>query len=68
MNDLKISPDHQRLSASELRKLPPDERTAILEAQAVRAEEHYRNDPELTAFEAFAEVDFHDDDSSPAKG
>ncbi len=68
MNDLKILPDHQRLSAIQLRKLPPDERAVILEAQAALVEEHYRHDPKLTAFEAFAEVDLHADSSSPATG
>ncbi len=61
MNELKVSPDAQRLSASELRKLPLDEREAILRAQATLAEEHYRRDPHLTDFEAFDEVDLHDD-------
>ena len=68
MNDLKVSPDHQRLSASELRKLPPDERAAILQAQAALAEAHYRRDPELTDFEAFAEVDLHVDGPIPEEG
>ena len=65
MNDLKVD---QRLTASELRKLPLDEQTDILRAQAVLAEDHYRNDPELTNFEAFAEVDLHDDRSVPKEG
>ena len=68
MNDLKVSPDRQRLSASELRKLPLDERDAILRAQAALAEERYRRDPELTDFEAFAEVDLHDDGAVPEEG
>ena len=68
MSDLKVSPEHQRLSASELRKLPPDERAAILEAQAALAEEHYRRDRELTDFEAFAEDDLHVADPFPEEG
>jgi hypothetical protein len=68
MNDLKVSPDHQRLSASQLRKLPLDEREAILRAQAALAEEHYRNNPELTVFEAFDEVDLHGDGPFPEEG
>ncbi len=68
MNDLKISPDQNRISPSELRKLPPDERASILEAQAALAEELYRRDLELTDFEAFAKRDLHDDGSVPEKG
>ena len=38
MNDLKkLLPDEKRLSAVDLRKLPADERSAILGAQAVLA-------------------------------
>jgi hypothetical protein len=51
MNDLKVSPEGQRLSASELRKLPADERAAILRAQADLAEEIDRRVPGLTDFE-----------------
>src|SRR4051794_503530 len=40
-------------TAAELLKLPPDQRDAILARQAAVAETYYRNDPELTAFEAF---------------
>ena len=40
-------------TASELRKLPAHERDAILEAAAALAEADYRNNPDLTAFEAF---------------
>jgi acyl-CoA reductase-like NAD-dependent aldehyde dehydrogenase len=43
--------------ASELRRLPPEERDAILEAAAAQAEADYRNDTALTAFEAFGKVD-----------
>jgi len=44
-------------TAAELRRLPPEERDAILAAAAALAEEHYRTDPSLTAFEAFGEKD-----------
>ena len=54
----------KRLKASELRKLPPDERDAILQAAAALAEADYRDDPELTAFEAFGKDDLHVDSSS----
>jgi hypothetical protein len=50
--------------ASELRKLPPEQRDAILEAAAARAEEDYRNDRELTDFEAFGKDDLHGDSAS----
>ncbi|HVS35608.1 MAG TPA: hypothetical protein VMS17_08500 [Gemmataceae bacterium] len=49
----------KRWTASELRKLPPEERNAILEAAAALAEEEYRNNPELTAFEAFGKDDLY---------
>jgi hypothetical protein len=54
MNDLeKLLPDEKHLSAVELRKLPADERSAILGVPAVLAEDHYRGDRQLTDFEAF---------------
>jgi hypothetical protein len=68
MNDLKGPLKGQRLSASELRKLPPDERAAILRVQADLAEELYRRDPGLTDFEAFDEVDLHADGPVPEEG
>jgi hypothetical protein len=40
-------------TAAELRKLPPEQRDAILEAAAAQAEEEYRTNRDLTAFEAF---------------
>lgn len=40
-------------TAAELRKLPESQRDAILEAAAAAAEKDYKNDAELTAFEAF---------------
>jgi hypothetical protein len=43
----------KRWKASELRRLPSQERDAILAAAAEQAEDDYRNDPALTAFEAF---------------
>jgi hypothetical protein len=46
--------ENKRWTAAELRKLPPAERDAIMEAAAALAEEEYRNNPELTAFEAFS--------------
>jgi hypothetical protein len=47
----------KRWEASELRKLSPEQRDAILEAAAAQAEEDYRNNPERTAFEASGKED-----------
>jgi hypothetical protein len=63
MNEIPAS-TNRRWTAAELRKLPPKERDAILEAAATLAEEEYRNDPELTAFEAFGKDDLDGDSSS----
>jgi len=46
-------------TASELRRLPPEQRDAILAAAFAAAEEEYRTNPDLTAFEAFGEDDLH---------
>ena len=54
----------KRWTAADLRKLPAAERDAILEAAAILAEEEYRNNPELTAFEAFGKDDLHGESSS----
>lgn len=51
----------QHYTARELMKLPPHERNRILEKQAVLAEPLYRNDPELTDFEAFGDDDIYDE-------
>ena len=48
-------------SARELLKLPPEERSRILAAQAAIAEAVYRSDPELTAFGTFGEDDLYDE-------
>jgi hypothetical protein len=54
----------RRWTAAELRKLPPAQRDAIMEAAAALAEEDYRNDPQLTAFEAFGKDDLYGANSS----
>ena len=54
----------KRWSAAELRKLPPEQRDAILAAAAALAEGEYRNNPELTAFEAFGKDDLYGNSSS----
>lgn len=62
--DANTSITGKRWTAAELRKLPPAQRDAILEAAAVMAEQDYRNDPKLTAFEAFGPDDLHGESSS----
>jgi hypothetical protein len=59
-----VTPPTKRWTAAELRKLPPAERDAIMEAAAALAEAEYRNNPELTAFEAFGKDDLYGDSSS----
>jgi len=49
----------RRWTIAELLALPPTQRDAILEAQAALVEQDYRNDPELTAFEAFGPDDLY---------
>jgi hypothetical protein len=64
MNVENAIPLGRRWTAAELRELPPAQRDAIMEAAAALAEEEYRNDPHLTAFEAFGKDDLHGDSSS----
>jgi hypothetical protein len=64
MNVEMTMPPSRRWTAAELRRLPPAQREAILQAAAARAEEDYRKDPQLTAFEAFGEDDLYGDCSS----
>ena len=52
-----------RLTPTELRKLPREQRQAILAAGAALAEEDYRTDRELTGFEAFSEEELDDDET-----
>src|SRR5713226_478438 len=49
--------------AGELRRMPREQRQAILAAAAEMAEEDYRSDKELTGFEAFSEEERDDDES-----
>ena len=51
-------------TATELRRLPPEQRDAILASAAAAAERDYQSDPSLTAFEAFGDKDLHGDSSS----
>jgi len=64
MNVKNTMPPGRRWTAAELRKLPPAQRDAIMEAAAALAEEDYRNDPQLTAFEAFGKDDLYGDSCS----
>jgi hypothetical protein len=54
----------KRWTAAELRKLPAAERDAILEAAAAIAEKDYRNNPEMTAFEAYSKDDLDGESAS----
>jgi hypothetical protein len=64
MNVNATAPAARRWTAAELRKLPAAERDAILEAAAALADDDYRNDPRLTAFEAFGKDDVHGESSN----
>ena len=61
MNPTKTT---KRWTAAELRKLAPTGRDAILDEATALAERDYRDDPELTAFEAFGKDDLYGDSSS----
>src|SRR5581483_5889174 len=50
-----------RITPAELRRLPREQRQAILAAAAELAEEDYRSDKELTGFEAFSEEEMDDE-------
>ena len=52
-----------RLTPAELRRMPREQRQAVLAAAAEMAEEDYRTDRELTGFEAFSEEERSDDES-----
>jgi hypothetical protein len=64
MKDTNINTAGKRWTAAELRKLPPEQRNAVLEAAALLAEKEYRSNPALTAFEAFGKDDLYIDSSS----
>ena len=55
------------ITPSELRKLPCHERQAILAVAAKMAEQDYRDDKELTGFDAFSEEELDADESDEAK-
>lgn len=58
----EAAPERQ-WTAAELRKLPAEQRDRILAEQAALLEDEYRNDPELTTFEAFGHDDLYVDSS-----
>ena len=49
-----------RLSAAEIRRLPREQRTALLSAAAAMAESEYATSRDLTSFEAYGEEDLYD--------
>ena len=59
-----LVPRTLRSTAAELRKLPPKQRDAILEAAAALAEPDYHGNVELNTFDAFGKDDLHGDSSS----
>jgi hypothetical protein len=50
-----------RATPGELRRMPREQRQAVLAAAAELAEQDYRNDKELTGFDAFSEEELNDD-------
>jgi hypothetical protein len=48
-------------TAAQLRRLPPQQRDAILAEAAAAAEQDYRDDSALTDFNAFDKDDLHGD-------
>lgn len=50
--------------ASELRKLPPEQRNTLMEAAALQAADDYCYDQTLTGFEAFGKEDLHGDSTN----
>jgi hypothetical protein len=64
MNASNIPITKERWTASELRQMSTAERDAIMEAAAALAEQEYRTNLELTAFDAFGKDDLHVDSSN----
>lgn len=52
-----------RLTPAELRRMPREQRQAILAAAAAMAEQDYHSDKDLTGFEAFSEEELDDGES-----
>jgi hypothetical protein len=68
MNSEQPTPKGKTWTAAELRRMPAEQRDAILEAAAAAAEEIYRSQPELTDFEAFGEEDLHGESTAAPAG
>ena|SRR3990167_4845665 len=51
-----------RVTPGELRRMPREQRQAILAAAAALAEQDYHSDKDLTGFEAFSEEELDDDE------
>ena len=62
--DAKVPHGDHLYTARDLLKMPLEERDRILEEMAIIAEPLYRNDPELTAFEAFGPDDLYGESAS----
>jgi hypothetical protein len=60
----KVSVRKKQWTPSELRRLTGAKRDRILRAAAALAEAEYRNNPELTAFDAFGKDDLYGESSS----
>jgi hypothetical protein len=56
-----------RITPGELRRLPREQRQAILAAAAQMAEQDYRGDKELIGFDAFSVEELDDDCTSSRK-
>ena len=61
-------PEKKNWTAAQLRQLPAEQRNAILETAAAIAEAIYRNDPQLTDFEAFGEEDLYGESTAAPEG
>lgn len=68
MSEIELEPPTRAWTAVELRRLPPEQRNAILADAAARAEDDYLHDDELTDFEAFGEGDLHGHSSDTQPG
>jgi Zn-dependent peptidase ImmA (M78 family) len=55
------------LTAADLRRMPREQRAALLSAAAAIAQEHYETDRNLTDFEAYGEDDLYDWNKSKAR-
>jgi hypothetical protein len=68
MGDKKATVPEKPWTAAMLRKLPREQRDAILEAAAAAAEPRYRLDRALTDFEAFCPGGLHGESAAAPEG